>query len=78
MTAGVLGMLLGLAGSIGLVLAFSYAPPFRSVRLVDRLAPYVHDAPPPSRLLGTATEPGLLRFNLHQPATSSPGRGPAP
>src|SRR5919199_1011829 len=32
----------------------------RSVRLVDRLAPYVHDTPPPSRLLGTATEPGLL------------------
>jgi tight adherence protein C len=30
------------------------------VRLVDRLAPYVHDTPPPSRLLGTATEPGLL------------------
>ena len=30
------------------------------MRLVDRLAPYVHDTPPPSRLLGTATEPGLL------------------
>jgi tight adherence protein C len=30
------------------------------VRLVDRLAPYVHDTPPPSRLLGTATEPGML------------------
>jgi tight adherence protein C len=59
-TAGVLGMLLGLAASTGLVLAISHAPPFRSVRLVDRLAPYVHDTPPPSRLLGTATEPGLL------------------
>jgi tight adherence protein C len=56
----VLGMLLGLAGATGLVLVVSYAPPFRSVRLVDRLAPYVHDTPPPSRLLGTATEPGLL------------------
>ena len=54
------GMLLGLAASTGLVLAVTYAPPFRSVRLVDRLAPYVHDTPPPSRLLGTATEPGLL------------------
>jgi tight adherence protein C len=53
-------MLLGLAGATGLVLVVSYAPPFRSVRLVDRLAPYVHDTPPPSRLLGTATEPGLL------------------
>jgi tight adherence protein C len=30
------------------------------VRLVDRLAPYVHDSPAASRLLGTATEPGLL------------------
>jgi tight adherence protein C len=55
-----LGMLLGLAGATGLVLVLTSAPPFRSVRLVDRLAPYVHDTPPPSRLLGTATEPGLL------------------
>jgi tight adherence protein C len=55
-----LGMLLGLVGATGLVLVVTYAPPFRSVRLVDRLAPYVHDTPPPSRLLGTATEAGLL------------------
>src|SRR4051794_38375709 len=54
------GMLLGLVAAIGLVLVLSYAPPFRSVRLVDRLAPYVHDTPPPSRLLATPTEPGLL------------------
>jgi tight adherence protein C len=60
MTAGVVGMLLGLAAAVGLVLVLAYAPPFRSVRLVDRLAPYVHDTPPPSRLLGTATEPGML------------------
>jgi tight adherence protein C len=60
MTAGVLGMLLGLVGAVGLILAVTYAPPFRAVRLVDRLAPYVHDTPPPSRLLGTATEPGML------------------
>jgi tight adherence protein C len=56
----VLGMLLGLTAGVGLVLVLGYAPPFRSVRLVDRLAPYVHDTPPPSRLLGTATEPGML------------------
>jgi tight adherence protein C len=55
-----LGMLLGLLAATGLLLVVSFAPPFRSVRLVDRLAPYVHDTPPPSRLLGTATEPGLL------------------
>jgi len=60
MSAGLTGMLLGLLGAVGVVLVISYAPPFRSVRLVDRLAPYIHDTPPPSRLLGTATEPGLL------------------
>ncbi|MFD2090718.1 type II secretion system F family protein [Blastococcus deserti] len=60
MSAGLTGMLLGLVAATGLVLVLTYAPPFRSVRLVDRLAPYVHDTPPPSRLLGTATEPGLL------------------
>ncbi|MGY1712510.1 type II secretion system F family protein [Geodermatophilus sp. SYSU D00758] len=54
------GMLLGLVAAGGVLLAVSFAPPFRTVRLVDRLAPYVHDAPPPSRLLGSATEPGLL------------------
>jgi tight adherence protein C len=59
-TAGVVGMLLGLMAAVGSVLVLTYAPPFRSVRLVDRLAPYVHDTPPPSRLLGTATEAGLL------------------
>jgi len=59
-SAGLTGMLLGLVAAIGLVLVLRYAPPFRAVRLVDRLAPYVHDTPPPSRLLGTATEPGLL------------------
>jgi tight adherence protein C len=59
-SAGLLGMLIGLAAALGVILAVSYAPPFRSVRLVDRLAPYVHDTPAPSRLLGTVTQPGLL------------------
>jgi tight adherence protein C len=59
-SAGVLGLLIGLTAALGLILVASYAPPFRSVRLVDRLAPYVHDTPAPSRLLGTATQPGLL------------------
>ncbi|WP_235564622.1 type II secretion system F family protein [Modestobacter sp. Leaf380] len=53
-------MFLGLAAATGLVLLLTYAPPFRAVRLVDRLAPCVQDTPPPSRLLGTATEAGLL------------------
>jgi tight adherence protein C len=59
-TPGLVGMLLGLVAAGGLLLAISYAPPFRQVRLVDRLAPYVSDTPAPSRLLGTATQPGLL------------------
>jgi tight adherence protein C len=53
-------MLLGLCAAAGVVLVLAYAPPFRPVRLADRLAPYVHDTPPPSRLLGTAPEGGLL------------------
>ncbi|MGY1772655.1 type II secretion system F family protein [Blastococcus sp. SYSU D00813] len=60
MSGPVLGMVLGLLTATGLLLVVTYAPPFRSVRLVDRLAPYLHDSPPPSRLLGTVTEPGLL------------------
>jgi tight adherence protein C len=59
-SAGVVGMLLGLVAAAGVLLAVAYAPPFRQVRLVDRLAPYVSDTPAPSRLLGTATQPGLL------------------
>ena len=60
MSASLTGMLLGLAAAVGVLLVVTFAPPFRSVRLVDRLAPYVHDTPPPSRLLGTVTEAGLL------------------
>ncbi|MEU2351189.1 type II secretion system F family protein [Modestobacter sp. NPDC049651] len=60
MTPGVLGMLLGLVAACGVLLAVRYAPPFRQVRLVDRLAPYVQDSPAPSRLLGTVTQPGML------------------
>jgi tight adherence protein C len=59
-SAGLTGVLLGLTAATGLVLLLAYAPPARPVRLVDRLAPYVQDTPPPSRLLGTATQPGLL------------------
>jgi tight adherence protein C len=60
MSAGLIGMLLGLLAATGVLLVVRFSPPFRQVRLVDRLAPYVHDSPPPSRLLGTATQPGML------------------
>ena len=45
------GILLGLLGGGGLALAVAYSPPLRTPRLDDRLAPYLRDAPRPSRLL---------------------------
>jgi tight adherence protein C len=46
-----LGMGLGLVVALGLVLAVAATPPLRRPRLDDRLAPYLRDAPRPSRLL---------------------------
>jgi tight adherence protein C len=46
-----LGMLLGLLAGGGLALVVAYSPPLRTPRLDDRLAPYLRDAPRPSRLL---------------------------
>lgn len=45
------GALLGLVFAAGVLLAVRAAPPMRPVRLVDRIAPYLGDAPAPSRLL---------------------------
>jgi tight adherence protein C len=49
--SGWLGAVLGLAAAAGLILAVRSAPPVRPVRLAERVAPYVGDTPPPSRLL---------------------------
>lgn len=57
MTALVVGGLLGAAVAVGLLLIVFGAPPLRQVRLADRIAPYLADAPAPSRLLMT-TRPG--------------------
>lgn len=53
MTAALLGGALGLVFAVGVIVAVRAAPPMRPIRLVDRVAPYVGDAPQPSRLLGT-------------------------
>ncbi len=53
-------MLLGLLGGFGLVLALSRLPMLRRPTLEDRLAPYLRDAPRPSRLLLNA--PALTPF----------------
>lgn len=58
MTPAVTGALLGLIAATGLCIAVRWSPPLRRVRLDDRLAPYLRDAPRPSRLLaqsGSAT-----------------------
>jgi tight adherence protein C len=42
---------LGTLGAAGMVIAVRATPPMRPVRLADRLAPYLADTAPPSRLL---------------------------
>lgn len=51
MSNWLIGALLGLVAAAGALLAVRAAPPMRPIRLVDRLAPYLADAPAPSRLL---------------------------
>ena len=50
-SAPALGALLGLLASLGTLLAVSRVPAMRRPTLDDRLAPYLRDAPPGSRLL---------------------------
>lgn len=42
---------LGLVAALGVIVAVRATPPMRPIRLVDRLAPYLADTPPPSKLL---------------------------
>ncbi len=60
MTTTVTGLLLGLVGGLGLVLAVSRLPMLRRPTLDDRVSPYLRDAPRPSRLL--LTERSLTPF----------------
>lgn len=77
MTPTVLGMSLGLVAAVGVLLAVRAAHPLRPLRLDDRLAPYLRDAPTPSRLLAHATPAsgmiGLLR-RLAGPAITDGAR----
>ena len=59
MSPAVLGMALGLAAAVGILLAVRAAPPLRPIRLEDRLAPYLRDSPTPSRLLTLAPPTGM-------------------
>ena len=48
-----LGVTLGLLLGVGLCLVIGYSPPMRRMSFDDRLAPYLRDAPRPSKLLST-------------------------
>ena len=52
MTTALQGAAVGLLAVTGLLVVVSRVPAFRRPRLDDRLAPYLRDAPRPSRLLG--------------------------
>lgn len=58
-----IGALLGGLFAIGLLIVVASSPPARSVRLADRIAPYLRESPKPSSLLGSATTslPGAVR-----------------
>jgi len=51
MTPALAGAFVGLVGAGGVLLAVTSSPPMRRPRLQHRLAPYLDDAPKPSRLL---------------------------
>jgi len=51
MTPALAGAGLGLVAALGTCLAVAASPPLRRPKLDDRLAPYLRDAPRPSRLL---------------------------
>lgn len=56
------GAVIGLLAGAGLLLAVISSPPLRRQTLADRIAPYLRDAPAPSRLLGDGTPaaPGIV------------------
>ncbi len=62
---------LGLLAAVGVLVAVRAAPPMRPIRLADRIAPYLGDTPPPSRLLDrptATTAPFVVARRLFGPA----------
>jgi tight adherence protein C len=55
MSHALIGALLGLVFAGGVLLAVLSSPPLRRPRLVDRIGPYLADAPRPSSLLSSAS-----------------------
>ena len=71
MTPWLVGALLGLIAASGVVLAVRAAPPMRPIRLVDRVAPYLGDTAPPSKLLArpsASSTPFTVARRLFGPA----------
>ena len=53
-----IGSLLGLLAAVGVIIAVRAAPPMRAIKLEDRIAPYLGDAPVQSRLLAVPSAAG--------------------
>ena len=70
--SAVTGAVLGSAAAGGLLLALRYAPPLRTIRLADRVAPYVVEAQPSARWHGptVATAPLATVRRVFGPALS--------
>lgn len=65
------GAALGLAAAVGVIVAVRAMPPMRPIRLADRMAPYLGDTPPPSRLLArpsATSRPFVVVRRLFGPA----------
>jgi tight adherence protein C len=54
-TSAVLGGAVGVLFAAGVLLAVRAAPPMRPIRIAERIAPYLGDTPPPSKLLARPT-----------------------
>jgi tight adherence protein C len=57
-TLGIVGAGLGGLAAAGAIIAARFSPPFRRLRLVDRVAPYLRDVHQPSRLLSDSATGG--------------------